>query len=436
MNLVRSPSIKIAISVLILFTDAWAQTSDIPFTLDSAVQISIGRSPKVRAIEAKLEEARALRGASRAQFMPRLGIAAGMEKNPAVSETSERVAYGYATWNLFNGFADRRITQMASFEVTRSELELSAAKFALSLEVEAQFFKILGAMRSVKEWTEASALNSSALKDVRMRRGAGMASEGDYVAFEVRQARIDSELADAKSSVELEKAAFNRLIGHEMGQKIVFTGFIPRYAINEPLDQILANAHQNSFALREVGIEVAKSEVESARWISGALPRVDFEARNGWLPLGERPTSKTNADAPATAFLLTAKMDVFSGLSTVNERRAALARKTQSDEKLREASADLLSRVERHVRRLAVLEQRLRVESENSVKTLKYKETTAREYRAGVKTGPDYASAIDLAIDSRRRYVDSLLAWHDERFGLENAIGRKVATKEMANEEK
>lgn len=426
----------IVISLLALSAAAKAQSTDVSFSLENAVAIAIERSPKVRAVEAKLDETRAMRGAAQSEFMPRVGIAAGLEKNPAVSESSERIAYGYASWNLFNGFADRRNTQLASFEVARSELELAATKFALRLEVEAQFFKILGAIRSMNEWTEAAALNGAALKDVRMRRSAGMASEGDFVAFEVRQSRIEAELAAAKSAVELEKAGFNRLLGHELGQAITFGGLIPRFELNEPINQILASAHQSAFALRASAIDVAKSDVETARWVSGMLPRIDFEARNGWLPLGERPTSQTGSDTPATALLLTAKMELFSGLSTINERRAALARKSQSEEKLREASADLLSQVEGHVRRLVLMEQRLRVEAENSTKTAKYKDATSREYRAGVKTSMDYASAIDLAIEARRRYVDSLLAWHEERFGLENAIGRRVSVKEVANEVK
>lgn len=408
-------------------------TAPVAFSLDTAVEIAMDRSPKVRAMEAKLEEVRALHGASRSDFLPRLGVAAGVEKNPAVSEKSERIAYGYASWNLFNGFADRRASQLASFEITKSEIELAETKFSLKVEVEAQFYAILGAMQSIDEWIDATNLNAAALKDVRQRRGAGIASEGDVVAFEVRQTRIDSELAEARSILELAKADFNRMIGHEWGQKITFVGNVPRYALDETFEQILANAHQNAFSLKESAIDVAKSDVEASRWVSGTLPRLDFEARNGWLPLGERPVqaAKVNHETTATSLLLVAKMDVFSGLSTINERRAASARKTQSDEKLREASLDLLSRVERHARRIVLMEQRLKVESENNIKTTKYKDTTAREYRAGIKSGLDYAAAIDLVIDGRRRYVDSLLAWHNERFGLERAIGRRLAVKEV-----
>ena len=368
--------------------------------------------------------------------MPKIGVATGLENNPAVSPHSERLAYGYATWNIFNGFADRRATQMVSIEVSRAELELASAKFSLALEVEARFFKILGAQKSLSEWMQASALNASALKDVRMRRGSGMASEGDFVAFEVRQSRIESELADAKSAVELEKAALNRLLGHEIGQAITFNGQIPRLEMNEAAEQVIANAHEKCFALKQSAIDVAKSDVETAKWQSGVLPRVDFEARNGWLPLGERPTTLAGKDSPATYLVMTAKMDLFSGLSTINERRAAIARKTQSDEKLREASADLLSQVEQHLRKILLMEKRLSAEAENVRKTTKYKEATSREYRAGVKTGLDYAAAIDMAVESRRRYVDSLLTWHDERFGLENTIGRRVAVREIPGEVK
>ncbi len=412
---------------------AQPQAPDQIFSLATAIEIATSRSPKVRGMEARLDEVRALNGVARSEFLPRVGIAAGIEKNPSVSEKSDRLAYGYVSWNLFNGFADRRASQITSFEISKAELELASTKFELAVKVEEQFYAILGAMQSAAEWEEASSLNAVALKDIRQRRSAGIASEGDVVAFEVRQSKIETELADARSMVELTKADFNRLMGHEWGQKITFSGRVPRYGLNEPVDQILASANQNAFSLKESAIDVAKSDVEANRWVSGALPRLDFEARSGWLPLGERPSQATKAgnDAPSTYLLLTAKMDVFSGLSTINERRAAGARKNQSDEKMRESSMDLLSLVERHLRRIIVMEQRLKVEGENSVKTAKYKDTTAREYRAGIKSGLDYAAAIDLVIDSRRRYVDSLLAWHSERFGLESALGRRVAVKEV-----
>lgn len=425
---------KIFLISLALIFALPVNAADVSFSLDNAISIALTRSPKIRSLEAKLQEAQADRGVARSEFLPRVGVAAGIEKNPAYAETSERLAYGYATWNIFNGFSDRRATQMASFEVSKAELELASAKFALALEVEAQFFKILGAQKSLREWSDASELNGAALKDVRMRRGAGMASEGDYVAFEVRQSRIDSELADAKSAVEIEKASFNRLLGHDIGQAVTFSGLIPRFELSEPGEQIIAKAHEKSFVLKDSAIDVAKSDVETAKWVSGVLPKVDLEARNGWLPLGERSAAASAKNTPATYLMLTAKMDLFSGLSTINERRAAIARKTQSDEKLREASAELLSQVEQHVRRILLMEKRLRAEAENVKKTAKYKEATSREYRAGVKTGLDYASAIDMAIESRRRYVDSLLTWHDERFRLEKAIGRRIAVKEITGE--
>jgi outer membrane protein TolC len=422
--------------LLSLSCPAMVIAADVSFSLENAVSVAIARSPKIRSLEAKLQELEADRGAARSEFLPRVGVAAGIEKNPAYAENSERLAYGYASWNIFNGFADRRATQMASFEVSKAELELASAKFALALEVEARFFKILGVQKSFGEWHDASQLNGAALKDVRMRRGAGMASEGDYVAFEVRQSRIESELMDAKSAVEIEKTSFNRLLGHDIGQAVTFSGQIPRFELNEPGEQIIVKAHEKSFALKESAIDVAKSDVETAKWLSGVLPKVDLEARNGWLPLGERPTSTASKNTPSTYLILTAKMDLFSGLSTLNERRAAIARKTQSDEKLREASAELLSQVEQHVRKLLLMEKRLLAEAENVKKTTKFKETTSREYRAGVKTGLDYASAIDMAIDSRRRYVDSLLTWHEVRFGLEKALGRRVAVKEVMGEVK
>lgn len=425
----RSPKIIFLIGWLI---PVCLKGAEAPFSLEKAVEIALDRSPRIRSLQAKVQETEADRGVARSEFLPRIGFASGFEKMPAYGEQSERLAYGYASWNLFNGFADRRAVQLASLEASKAELELQAAKFSTALEVEAGFFKILGAQKSLKEWGEAAELNGAALKDVRLRRGAGMASEGDYVAFEVRQSRIDSEMADAKMALDIEKAAFNRLLGHDIGQAVTFSGQIPRYELSEPGEQIISKAHEKAFALKEAAINVAKSDVETAKWLSGSLPKVDFEARNGWLPLGERTAAVSSKNTPATYLVLTAKLDVFSGLSTINERRGAIARKSQSDEKLREASAELLNKVEQHVRKLVLMEKRLRAESENVKKTAKYKEATSREYRAGVKTGLDYAAAIDMAIESRRRYVDALLTWHGERFGLEIAIGRRLLVKEIS----
>ena len=159
-------------------TQVIAQTkvADQAFSLATAVEIATSRSPKVRGMEARLDEVRALHGVARSEFLPRVGIAAGIEKNPSVSEKSDRLAYGYASWNLFNGFSDRRASQITSFEISKAELELASTKFELAVKVEEQFYAILGAMQSVGEWEEASSLNAAALKDIRQRRGAGIAS--------------------------------------------------------------------------------------------------------------------------------------------------------------------------------------------------------------------------------------------------------------------
>lgn len=444
----RQPWILIPMSVVALSLDhaqaaepilVWPAASaatSTTLTLEQATQIAYSRSPKLRALEARLEEARALSGAARSEFMPRVGVATGIEKNPSVADSSSRITYGYVSWNLFRGFADRRATQAANFDVARAELELAAEKFSLALDVEVKLFRILGTMRSMSEWEQALQLNSQALKDVRMRRGAGMASQGDSVVFEVRQSRFEAELADAKALAQLEKASLSRLVGYEIGQSLTFSGDIPRYVVSETADQIFKTAQEQAYALREAAISVAKADVEASRWVSGTLPSVDFETRHGWLPLGERPAKKPESDAPATYVLVTAKMDLFTGLSTIHERRAAIARKQQSEEELRATSLELLTNVERSLRKLVLLEQRVKSETENSEKTLKLREITAREYKSGIKTGQDYAAAIDLAIDSRRRQIDSLLAWHEERFGLETLIGRKIAVVSVGKEVK
>jgi len=412
-------------------TIAFAEVEPTQLTLTGAVDLAMQRSPKIRSMHALLDEALAKRGVARSQYLPKVGIAGGFEKNPAYATDATRLAYGYASWNLFNGFSDRRNAQLAELNVARAEIDLEEAKFALMLDVESRFYGVLGAAKSFAEWQQALAVTDAALKDVRQRRGAGMMSAGDVVAFEVRQARVSSEAADAQAEVELAKAEFYRLIGYDLSQKITFSGDVPRYALNEKIDVTLKSAHEKAIALRKFAIESAKSDVVASQWVSGVLPKIDLEARHGMIPVGERPPRTGEADVSATAFLLTAKLELFSGFATLHDRRVALAQKVQSEEDAREASLDLLSRIEKHLRRMVALEKRLSVEGENSLKTSKFKDTTAREYRMGVKSAQDYAAAVDLVIDVRRRYVDSLLAWHAERILLEKSLGRRLNVKEV-----
>jgi outer membrane protein TolC len=69
---------KRSLSWLILLSSAQlaAQTGDQSFSLSTAVEIATSRSPKVRGMEAKLDEVRALHGVARSDFLPRLGVAA------------------------------------------------------------------------------------------------------------------------------------------------------------------------------------------------------------------------------------------------------------------------------------------------------------------------------------------------------------------------
>ena len=423
--------VAIAFNALIVLSALTARAADQSFALADAVQIALERSPKIRALIAKVDEARSTVGANRSTFMPHIGFAGGLERNPSVSDTAEKFAYAYAHWNLFNGFADRQNSQIGGLALEIAETELAAEQFSLALEVEETFYSVLGAMKSAQEWADAGAINGNALKDIRARRGAGMISEGDVVAFEVRQTRLDAEIAEAQSEIAMSKTEFNRLLGHEIGQSIVFQGEVPRFEMSETPETLLANAHRDSFTLRASSLDVARASVELSKWVSETLPKIDLEARNGLLPLGERASAKEAFARQSTYILVTAKMDLFSGLSTVYDRRAAAARKSKSDEELRQASSDLLTTIERHARKIQSLDRRIVIESDNSLKASKYKEIIAREYRGGVKPISDYAAAIDLLIDARRRLVTALLQWHHERFGLERALGRKISVKEV-----
>jgi outer membrane protein TolC len=223
----------------------------------------------------------------------------------------------------------------------------------------------------------------------------------------------------------------NRKIGHELGQSIKFNGDIPKKALAEDPQQILRDAHIHSFPLKRSSLEIAISDIEMSKWVHSNLPKVNFEVRTGHLPLGERSTDKSRSDDLATYYLLTARLDIFSGLSSIYERKSAIARKMQSEEALNSASIDLLSSVEKHLRLLASLERRINIESTNAIKTEKFKDIVSREYRSGVKSIGDFSSAVDMLIESRQKTLAAILQWHRERFALEHQIGRRLVTKEV-----
>ena len=380
---------------------------------------------------ARLEELQARRGSSRSHFLPTIGIAGGIERNPQVATDAKRVAYGYASWNLFNGFDDRRAVQISGFDVAIAELDLRQARLDMECDVETKFYEVLAASEQLTILEAALQVNASALKDAHQRRGAGISSDSDVVTFEVRGSRLEADLGEAKANIDTAKVEFNRLLGYELGPAIEFSGAIPHFTMKDSFSAILASTKDSSLELRRAAIDISKAETEASRWTAGVLPKIDFEAHNGWLPLGERPTADDLKDAPATSFLLTAKMDLFTGLSTVEDRKAAIARKTQSTEQMRDVSMNIINSLERFWTQLALMQDRILLEKTNAQRTLKLKDTIAREYRAGIKTGADYANAVDLMTDAQQRRLNALLSWHKQRSVLEKMIGHRLAVTEV-----
>lgn len=398
------------------------------FSLEDAKSYAVKNNNEVKSFRHAVEEARARSGRATIPFFPNIGVASGVNTlTSSVSNDAAPVAYVYGTYNVFNGYQDTYKKSILELESEKKEIELQQKELLVGLEVEKYFHDSLYEKAAIGIKKNAIEVNKKLQTIASKRRQAGLGSEADSMEFELRESILEADLVLLEQKLEEARIGLRKTLGHEIGSKIEPVGELQHQHLIGDLMSHLNRIKDANPTLRISGHEVAISDFQAKNWRSKWLPKIDMEARAGYLELDLRPADK----GTSVSFLLIAKMDLFSGYEASWERREGFARKLKSEEELKGKAVILVSEVERYYRRLKTIEKSVDLEEQNEIRAKKYYETILKEYHSGIKNSQDVKVAAEMLSEVSLRRVRYKYEFLMERIEMEKILGSKIAVENV-----
>jgi len=394
--------------------------------LAEAKKFAVEHNFEVMASRNGLEEARARLGRARSAYYPRFGVAGGADTMmTAAGNQPSAVAYLYGDMNLFNGFGDFSRTTVAALEVEKAEIRLKRAEFNVGLEVERAFHAYLFKKLQIVVKKEAIRVNEAHRGMVGLRRRSGMASESDAAEFDIKGSVLESDLLLLEQDQEEERTHLKRLLGEEVGSSMEPVGELQHQhlkgSLNDLAKRIKSESESVQVSSRDVAIAAAESKVARARW----MPRLDAEIYAGYLPWDLR---QVGPGAAMVGGKLVAKIDLFSGFDTLNERREAEAKRLRAEAGLKQSILTSLSEMENAYRRIITVQKRVDLEERNEERSARYYKAVMSEYRRGIKNSADLRVAADMLSEATLRHQQYKFEFLNGRLDLEKALGGPVET--------
>lgn len=386
---IRPFNIYGALLSLIAFADP-AFASDFETIYASALK----NSSDLTKTRATADEASALFNASNSNFMPRAGVESRYETfNSEFESIKGGTANAFVEWNLFNGFRDIQNRKSLMAEAKAAELAKERMEFNFKWIAMAKYTKAQVMQENVEIYKKVIDSNWKNLETVKLRRSSGRISDADLIEFELFDSKLRQDLISLEIESSAAKAELEAFSGYGPIQQLT-TNLEPMKLDLDSIDLKSLLGSEKS-KLQQDRLQVEAAQARKSLTTGGFLPEVSLKATHGSLGLRETTVS------PETAFGITARWELFSGLETVNSRRVSSAQLAKAEAELESSQIQSLSRAEQLRNQLKGILARLDFENKNQKQIERFLKTVQDEYRRGVKNSNDLKSALELALETQ-----------------------------------
>jgi outer membrane protein len=277
-----------------------------PLRLRAAVRIALRHSPRLRAAQAAVQQARAAVGEVAAGRRPRVETSEGFARsdNPVsvfgTLLSQQRFTAADLALNQLNhpaplnNYATRAAVDMPLFDARQSELRtrearLGAAVAASGSEQARQavvaavvnaYYRLAAEEATVRVASSAAAEAAASLHQARARFRAGMAVEADALSAQVYAAQAEEALAAAQGQAAVARAGLNRAMGRDQATPVT----LPADAGSQPgpaaatLADLLNAARRLRPELKAEQDRLMRARAEVTRARAAFLPTLDGAA--------------------------------------------------------------------------------------------------------------------------------------------------------------
>lgn len=354
----------------------------------------------------------------------RIGNAANESIVPQIIPNSQLVLTG--TYPLFEGFSSTNRYQSASHNYDAALNEEKWNEFKTEMDVTLLYYKALASKILKEVATQNLKVLQDHLKDVKLFKQSGMATNYDVLRVEVQVSNAESELLNAEDNIAISEHNLSEILGKDHAT-LDIAGELP--TLDETLVQKISEAdiHNRS------DITALKEKIESLSYADKAqdsfwVPRI--QAFGQYQYYNNLNDSLTDTDKYRSAYQVGLQ---FSW--NLFDAGVSFARSKQTTEQFIQAEKSYRISELRAQKDLEVWKRKYKYYSSlykarmNDISRSKESVRLAREgQRVGARTNSDLLDAEADLYKSQAGAVNAQLGAIESLINLQTAIGQKIYT--------
>lgn len=404
----------LSIASLLVASEVWA------IDFESVYKANLNSNYELGILRSNAEAIRLGVQSLKGSYFPSMGLESRYEIFSSEFEKLQgNSSHLYLEWRLFSGFQDAMDIKALELEWAAIDSKKQRLEMNLKWEVLASYSKAHAKQVQVKAYGNAISDISRILSAAKRRKASGRLTEADFLEFQVLLAKLERELMDYETQQLEAIKELESISGQVIGGPLVAHMEPKELRLND-LDFSEVFSSSKKSRLQESRLRLLAAEAQKRKAEGGFWPEVNLKLTHGNLGLRE-------ASHPTESFVgVTARWELFSGLSTLNQQRSAAATLSAARVELSRDNTYALNRatyLKAHIKSLLVRLKNKEYYQQSTVRLLK---ATEDEYRRGVKSSGDLVSALELNLDAKIDYANLRADYFKSRAELQDILGIEI----------
>lgn len=412
-------------------------------TLREVLHKTIKQDPRLRSAELKLEAAQTSITRGVTSFFPSVDatLSAGTfhDKLPLANDSLEvesaRDRNQYEgqvklTQPLFSGFKSLSDVRAARSDRDAKSISLALARAEVIEEVVVRYFELQSLSRQLKAEEEVSTFRARQFHEVKSRQAEGRATELEKLQAEYALEAQVPLIETLKTEISAGLVELLQNMGETVGTSVTLADSLE--GASAKLDEVTLppfataqeQAGKSNFEILKLGAEIDKDQASTGSALARHLPSLDFELFAA-TKAGRRNEIGTS-DTVSYAGQIKVTVPLFSGLSSVWERREAASRRMSLEEdkvsKWNKVTTDLY----RRYREWDLAKAQEKAEIVNLRLTAQKIKSANSLYRSGRATITDVQDSYSQDLAARRNLAKAQLDKLRSFFAIKRLTGETI----------
>jgi outer membrane protein TolC len=302
--------------------------------ISAAVSMAMSNSPVILKAKEKLNEATAKASSTASSLLPTVNaIAEADYKKDSLLLLNP--LFGGQPYNLYGvGFQARQpifagvwpwtILGVARKQLTLAQIEFETARRDLTLQVLKAFYTVLLNERAVQILVDTEKAEKEFLATAEHYLAIGRAHKLDILQFRTQLALLRPQILQAQAALQVSGFQLATLLGDANSARLEITG-----SLKTPDVRSFPKAAKPSSLLEIEHVEEQRRQLDDSRDISLAAHWPQLAAIGGFNAAATEKTKIFDQDGRSWVFGVQLTIPLFSGLSSVFDRRVLAAQESQ-----------------------------------------------------------------------------------------------------------